>query len=91
MFNKEAEYITPRRRAAVRALGERHLTHPSNFVERQTPPPITAGRLVKYHNACTPVMQGGLRAFWRTLVSAPHVGQEFERALAILSKEKHHA
>jgi hypothetical protein len=60
MFNKEDEYIAPRRRAAVWALGEKHLAHPSNFVERQTPPPITSERLVKYHNICTPVMQVGV-------------------------------
>jgi len=35
MFSKEAEYIAPRRRAAVWALGEKHLTHPSNFVQRK--------------------------------------------------------
>lgn len=91
MFNKEDPYLTQKREAAIVSLGSHYLADAANFVQRQTPPPVTAERLVEYHNSKERVLQGGLRAFWRTLVSVPHVGQEFERALAILAKEKNHA
>ena len=90
MFREDYR-LAERRRAAVEALGERHLIHPINSIQRQTEPPLTAERLITYYRRQDPTMQGGLRAFWRTLVSVPHVGREFDRALAILSHEANHA
>jgi hypothetical protein len=91
MFNTEDAYLTMRRQEVLESLGTRHIAHPVNFGKRQTPPPVTAERLVRYHNTCDSVMQGGLRAFWRTLVSVPHIGREFERALAFVGREDRHA
>lgn len=101
---QESHTIIAKREAALAQLGERHLLHPANRVERKDKEAreanahrmlrkpqhdMTAADLIAYYKLQSPAMQGALRAFWRTLVSVPHTGRIFEEALAHIHHEEH--